>query len=73
MIAFLHRRARSPSPRLPSGPPHARPVPVQPEGLRGEGWGEGQGLAPASMAAPHPSPLPVKNGERGQVESRTRP
>jgi hypothetical protein len=34
--------------------------------LRGEGRGEGQDLAPASMAAPHPSPLPT-SGERGQL------
>ena len=33
---------------------------------RGEGWGEGRLLAPVSVAAPHPSPLPVKDGERGQ-------
>jgi uncharacterized protein DUF2849 len=30
----------------------------------GEGRGEGQTLAPTSVAAPHPNPLPVKNGER---------
>src|SRR5580765_5346554 len=30
----------------------------------GEGWGEGQTLAPAFVAAPHPDPLPLKNGER---------
>jgi sulfite reductase (NADPH) hemoprotein beta-component len=32
--------------------------------LRGEGWGEGQEQTPAQVSAPHPSPLPVKNGER---------
>ena len=42
----------SPSPRAPSA--------------RGEGRGEGRqpALAPEQVAAPHPSPLPVKNGER---------
>ena len=38
--------------------------------LRGEGWGEGQKLAPRSacVAAPHPNPLSMlkKHGERGQ-------
>jgi hypothetical protein len=32
--------------------------------LRGEGRGEGPRLAPSLVAAPHPNPLPVKNGER---------
>ncbi len=33
---------------------------------RGGGWGEGQQLAPTGtcVAAPHPNPLPTKNGER---------
>jgi DNA ligase-1 len=31
---------------------------------RGEGWGEGQPLAAPDVAAPHPAPLPVKDGER---------
>jgi anaerobic selenocysteine-containing dehydrogenase len=57
-------RTSAPSPRLPSGPPHARPVPNQPEGLRGEGRGEGQPHMPAQASAPHPSPLPAE--ERGE-------
>jgi DNA ligase-1 len=32
--------------------------------LRGEGRGEGPQHAPEQAAAPHPSPLPIKNGER---------
>ena len=74
MSVALHR---SPSPRLPSGPPHARPVPVQPEGSRGEGWGEGQKIAPLgctwlplTLAL---SPCRKRHGERGQVESGARP
>src|SRR5262245_4010806 len=33
---------------------------------RGEGWGEGQKQTPhvEHVAAPHPDPLPMKNGER---------
>jgi ring-1,2-phenylacetyl-CoA epoxidase subunit PaaE len=57
-------RGQSPSPRLPSGPPHARPDPVQPEGLRGEGRGEGRPQTPEQASAPHPSPLPAE--ERGE-------
>ena len=38
--------------------------------LRGEGRGEGQRLAQAYVAAPHPSPLPMKDGERGLREAR---
>jgi len=37
----------------------------------GEGRGEGQQHTPEQAAAPHPSPLPVKNGERGLVETLT--
>ncbi len=37
--------ARTPSPRLPSGRPRARDIRAEPEGLRGEGRGEGQSLA----------------------------
>ncbi len=50
----------SPSPRATPAPPYA-------PSARGEGRGEGQPLAPAiaHVAAPHPSPLPVKSGERG--------
>ena len=66
MSVALHR---SPSPRLPTGPPHARPVPVQPEGSRGEGWGEGQKIAPLgctwlplTLAL---SPCLKRHGERG--------
>jgi excinuclease ABC subunit B len=33
--------------------------------VRGEGRDEGRPRAAASDAAPHPNPLPVKNGERG--------
>jgi len=51
------------------------PLPQRGEGLggssvapsprkRGEGWGEGPDHSTASDAAPHPDPLPVKNGER---------
>src|SRR5712691_8293526 len=36
--------------------------------LRGEGWGEGQTPRWTVARAPHPTPLPVKNGEREQTE-----
>src|SRR5437879_2190023 len=66
--------AVSPSPRLPSGSPHARPVPVQPEGLRGEGRGEGQRHTPEQAAAPHPNPLPAeKRGEGMRMIPETAP
>src|SRR5262249_3789150 len=35
--------------------------------LRGEGGGEGL-TAPIVVFAPHPTPLPVKNGEREQTD-----
>jgi len=41
-------------------------IPLSPL-LRGEGRGEGQPQTAAQGSAPHPSPLPMKNGERGQV------
>src|SRR6476661_752350 len=40
---------------------------------RGEGRGEGQTLAPATVAAPHPNPLPIlkKNGERDSIPQQS--
>ena len=51
----------SPSPRASlTSPPAAS--------ARGEGWGEGRPQLPSEpVAAPHPDPLPMKNGEREAV------
>jgi cytochrome c peroxidase len=37
---------------------------------RGEGWGEGQPLAPAFVAAPHPDPLPTEEWGEGGADWR---
>jgi len=55
----------SPSPRLPSGSPRARPAHIMPEGLRGEGRGEEQQQASEQAAAPHPNPLPTEEWGEG--------
>jgi xanthine dehydrogenase accessory factor len=64
--AIAHARgliASSPSPR-------ASPTPQPTVQARGEGWGEGWRQTPtAEQAAPHPDPLPVKNGEREKAAS----
>jgi carbon-monoxide dehydrogenase small subunit len=43
--------AATPSPRMPSDHPQRRAAPSEPEGLRGEGRGEGQPHIPSSLAA----------------------
>ncbi len=50
-----------------AGAPSPRASPTSPSSpsARGEGRGEGQPHAPKQASAPHPSPLPVKYGERG--------
>jgi sulfite reductase (NADPH) hemoprotein beta-component len=48
-------------------PGYSAPIPSL-RSSRGEGQGEGQ-AHPAAQVAPHPSPLPVKNGERGLLET----
>ena len=57
-LAWPALDAFSPSPR-PSH--HAEGV----LSARREGWGEGQTLAPASVAAPHPNPLPTEEWGEG--------
>jgi hypothetical protein len=64
----------SPSPRASPTPPRAPSARGEGRGLpSAQAEGEGQPLAPASafVAAPHPSPLPVKNGERGSRAAAT--
>src|SRR5581483_8435699 len=63
-VDFLAVPPPCPSPRLPSGHPHARATRSEPEGLRGEGRGEGPQQALEQASAPHPGPLPMKNAER---------
>jgi hypothetical protein len=40
-------------------------------GARAPAWGEGQPHTAAQVSAPHPSPLPMKNGERGKARLPT--
>src|SRR5438876_12213327 len=51
---------------MPSGHPQTRAIHGEPEGLRGEGRGEGQTLAPTFLAAPHPNRLPMPEEAWGE-------
>ena len=53
------------SPSVPSMRSHG--FAMTPE--RGEGWGEGRPLAPESVAAPHPNPLPVSTGRGDDISA----